>query len=281
MSPITKDATIDRAALTGELAGELASFAAALADEARGLSRRWFRTPVAIDTKADDSPVTIADREVEAALRRRIAERFPDHGIFGEEHGRDRLDSEIVWVIDPIDGTRSFISGWPVYGTLLAVLERGVPVVGVIDMPVLGERWTGRAGAPTLYSDGTGAERPCRTRDCRRLADATVYTTSPDAFDAAGLRVFETVSRQARTRRFGGDCYIYGLVASGHIDLVIEAGLQPYDYLAMQPVIEGAGGVITDWEGKPLTMDSDGRVVAAATADLHAETIAAIARAAG
>ncbi|TWA82886.1 histidinol phosphatase-like enzyme (inositol monophosphatase family) [Azospirillum brasilense] len=277
MSPTTKDATIDRAALTGELAG----FAAALADEARALSRRWFRTPVAIDTKADDSPVTIADREVEAALRRRIAERFPDHGIFGEEHGRDRLDSEIVWVIDPIDGTRSFISGWPVYGTLLAVLERGVPAVGVIDMPVLGERWTGRAGTPTLYSDGTGAERPCRTRDCRRLADATVYTTSPDAFDAAGLRVFETVSRQARTRRFGGDCYIYGLVASGHIDLVIEAGLQPYDYLAMQPVIEGAGGLITDWEGKPLTMESDGRVVAAATADLHAETIAAIARAAG
>ncbi|CAO3415068.1 Histidinol-phosphatase [alternative form] (EC 3.1.3.15) [Azospirillum endophyticum] len=268
--------------LTTTMAGdrqELAGFAAILADEARGLSRRWFRTPVAIDTKPDDSPVTVADREVEAALRRRIAERFPDHGIFGEEHGRDRLESEIVWVIDPIDGTRSFISGWPVYGTLLAVLERGVPKVGVIDMPVLGERWTGRAGAPTLYADG-GQERPCRTRDCRRLADATVYTTSPDAFDEAGLRVFETVSRQARTRRFGGDCYIYGLVASGHIDLVIEAGLQPYDYLAMQPVIEGAGGVITDWEGKPLAMDSDGRVVAAATAELHAETIAAIARAA-
>lgn len=277
MSPITKDATIETPISTKELAG----FAAALADEARGLSRRWFRTPVAIDTKPDDSPVTIADREVEAALRRRIAARFPAHGIFGEEHGRDRLDSEIVWVIDPIDGTRSFISGWPIYGTLLAVLERGTPRVGVIDMPALGERWTGRAGAPTLYSDGTGAERPCRTRDCRRLADATVYTTSPDAFDAEGLRVFETVSRQARTRRFGGDCYIYGLVASGHVDLVIEAGLQPYDYLAMQPVIEGAGGVISDWEGKPLTMESDGRVVAAATADLHAEAIAAIARAAG
>lgn len=276
MSQITTD-------LTTTMAGErleLAEFAATLADEARGLSRRWFRTPVAIDTKPDDSPVTVADREVETALRRRIAERFPEHGILGEEHGRDRLESEIVWVIDPIDGTRSFISGWPVYGTLLAVLERGVPAVGVIDMPVLGERWTGRTGAPTLYADGSGSERSCRTRDCRRLADATVYTTSPDAFDPAGLQVFETVSRQARTRRFGGDCYIYGLVASGHIDLVIEAGLQPYDYLAMQPVIEGAGGVITDWEGKPLTMESDGRVVAAATADLHAETIAAIARAA-
>ncbi|MBP2301776.1 histidinol-phosphatase [Azospirillum picis] len=249
----------------------LADFAEVLADEARPLSLRWFRTPVAIDIKSDDSPVTIADREVEAALRRHIAGQFPDHGILGEEHGRDRLDAEFVWVIDPIDGTRSFITGWPIYGTLLAVLHEGAPLVGVIDMPALGERWIGRAGLPTLFNG-----QPCRTRDCRRLADAVVYTTSPDAFDAEGLRIFDSVSRQARSRRFGGDCYIYGLVASGHVDLVIEAGLQPYDYLAMAPVIDGAGGVITDWQGRALTTGSDGRVVAAATADLHAEAIAAI-----
>lgn len=271
MTPTPTDTTTDILDLTG--------FAAALADEARVLSRRWFRTPVAVDTKPDDSPVTIADREVEAALRRRIAERFPDHGVFGEEHGRDRLDADTVWVIDPIDGTRSFISGWPIYGTLLAVLRHGAPTIGLIDMPVLGERWTGVAGQPSRYRDADGAERPCRTRDCRKLADATVYTTSPDAFDADGLRVFETVSRQARSRRFGGDCYIYGLLASGHIDLVIEAGLQPYDYLALQPVIQGAGGVITDWRGQPLALTSDGRVVAAATPALHAEAIAAIAAA--
>lgn len=262
------------AALDPSLRDALADFAEALAEEARSLSRRWFRASVTVDTKADESPVTIADREVEAALRRRIAERFPDHGLLGEEHGRDRIDAEFVWVIDPIDGTRSFITGWPLYGTLLALLWRGRPMMGVIDMPVLGERWVGRAGAPTLF-DG----KPCRTSDCRVLANATVYTTSPDAFGPADLAVFETISRQARTRRFGGDCYSYGLLAAGFIDLVVEAGLQPYDYLSLVPVIEGAGGRITDWSGAPLSVESDGRVVAAASDALLAEALAVIAQA--
>jgi fructose-1,6-bisphosphatase/inositol monophosphatase family enzyme len=155
---------------------------------------------------------------------------------------------------------------------LLALLWRGKPILGLIDMPILGERWLGRAGAATLFN---GA--PCHTSSCRLLAEACVYTTSPDAFDAKGLQIYERVSRQARTRRFGGDCYSYGLLAAGHIDLVIEAGLQPYDYMAMVSVIEGAGGVITDWAGQPLSIDSDGKVVAAATAALHAEALAAIA----
>lgn len=251
---------------------ELEAFAHILADEARLLSRRWFRSAVTVDTKADDSPVTIADREIEAAIRARIAARFPDHGILGEEHGRDRLGADYVWVIDPIDGTRSFISGWPVYGMLLALLWREKPILGLIDMPILEERWLGRAGVPTLFN-GTA----CHASPCQRLADACIYTTSPDAFDADGLRIYERVSRQARTRRFGGDCYSYGLLAAGHIDLVIEAGLQPYDYMAMVAVIEGAGGVITDWAGQPLSIDSDGKVVAAATPALHAEALAAIA----
>lgn len=259
-----------------DLAPTLDDFGAFAADAARRAgqaSLQWFRAPLAIDTKADESPVTIADRTVESLLRAEIAARFPDHGIFGEEHGRERMEAEQVWVIDPIDGTRSFITGWPLYGCLLALLQAGQPVIGVIDMPALNERWLGVAGQPTRFN---GAE--CRTSACQDLASAALYTTSPDAFDAAGWAVFEAVSRQARTRRFGGDCYSYGLLAAGHIDLVVEAGLQPYDYLSLVPIIEGAGGVITDWQGHKLTAQSDGRVVAAASPALLAATLAVIAQ---
>lgn len=250
---------------------EIESFAQALAEQAGGLSRRWFRSSLAVDTKLDLSPVTIADREIEAALRSQIAERFPSHGILGEEHGRERLDADLVWVIDPIDGTRSFISGWPIYGMLLALLHHGEPILGVIDMPILRERWVGRRDRGTTLNGVA-----CRTSGCSSLADACLYTTSPDAFDAEGLKRFEAVSKLVHTRRFGGDCYSYGLLASGHIDLVIEAGLQPYDYMSLVTIIEGAGGVITDWAGQALTIASEGRVVAAASAELHAEALRAL-----
>lgn len=247
----------------------LATFAADTADQARALSKRWFRHPLSVESKADDSPVTIADRTVEQFIRACIEATFPDHGILGEEHGRDRLDADFVWVIDPIDGTRSYITGWPIYGMLLAVLHRGRPVFGQIDMPVLDERWTGRQGGPTLWN-GT----PVTTSGRKELAHASVYTTSPDAFDEAGWQAYDRVSRKARARRFGGDCYSYGLLAAGHIDLVIESDLQPYDYLSLVPIIEGAGGRITDWQGKDLGVGSDGLVIAAATPELHEEALA-------
>jgi histidinol phosphatase-like enzyme (inositol monophosphatase family) len=247
---------------------EIESFVHSLAERAGGLSRRWFRSSLAVDTKLDLSPVTIADREIEAALRAQIGERFPSHGILGEEHGRERLDADLVWVIDPIDGTRSFISGWPIYGMLLALLDHGESILGVIDMPILNERWIGRRDRGTSLN-GTS----CHTSSCTNLADACLYTTSPDAFDKEGLQRFEAVSKLVRTRRFGGDCYSYGLLASGHIDLVVEAGLQPYDYMSLVPIIEGAGGVITDWAGQTLTIASEGKVVAAATTQLHAEAL--------
>lgn len=250
----------------------LAEFASELADAVRPVGRRWFRHPIDIDTKADESPVTIADREVELALRERLAARFPEHGVLGEEFGRDHLDAEYVWSLDPIDGTRSFISGFPLWGTLLAVLHHGAPLVGVIDMPMLGERWVGVRGQGATCN---GVR--CRTRRCAQLADATLYATTPDIFDATELPAFEALSRAARMRRFGGDCYSYALLASGHVDLVVEAGLQPYDYLALAPVIEEAGGVITDWQGAPLTMHSAGRVVAAGDAELHAQAVALLA----
>jgi inositol-phosphate phosphatase/L-galactose 1-phosphate phosphatase/histidinol-phosphatase len=239
-----------------------------LADTAGALALRWFRTSVEVHTKADDSPVTIADRDVERAMRELIAQQAPGDGIYGEEHGRERADADGLWVLDPIDGTAAFITGSPLWGNLVAWLWRGRPVLGVLNAPALRERWVGAAGAPTQHD---GAD--CRTSGCTRLADARVYTTSPDTFDAAQWRAFDAVSRAAAMRRFGGDCINYGLLASGHVDLVIEAGLAPYDYLALVPVIEGAGGVVTDWDGQPLHLGSDGRVVAAATRELHREVL--------
>ena len=250
---------------------ELSIFALRLAELAGSISMPYFRKPLTVEHKADTSPVTVADRSVEAAMRKRIEQKYPTHGIFGEEHGKENLGGNQLWVLDPIDGTKSFITGMPTFGTLIAYLEHGAPVVGVIDIPATDERWLGVAGKPTLFN---GFE--CRTSPCRRLADANIYTTSPDIFDAAGREAFERVSTRAAMRRFGGDCYTYGLLASGHVDAVMEMSLEPYDYLALVSVIEGAGGVITDWSGATLHEGSDGRVIAAATQELHAEIIALI-----
>jgi inositol-phosphate phosphatase/L-galactose 1-phosphate phosphatase/histidinol-phosphatase len=247
---------------------EAATFAENLANEAGPIALRYFRHPIAVDVKADASPVTDADRKIEALIRRRIRERYPAHGILGEEHGRDAGSSSLTWVIDPIDGTKSFISGMPTFGTLIALLDGETSVVGVIDHPALRERWVGRAGMPTRSSG-----RVCRTSACASLAEAALYATTPDMFKGRERSRFEAVSGRARMRRFGGDCYAYALLASGFIDAVIEASLQPYDYMALVPVIEGAGGVITDWRGQPLGLTSDGRVVAAATPALHREIL--------
>ncbi len=256
---------------------ELAGFAESLADAARPFSRKWFRREVKVDTKADDSPVTIADREVEAMLRHRIARQFPQHGVLGEELGEVGTGADYVWLIDPIDGTRSFISGNPLWGTLLALLYCGRPVLGVIDMPVVNERWVGVAGQPTHFNG-----EPCYTRECRGLKDAAMYSTSPDLFgDQEERMAFERLSAAVRMRRFGGDCYNYALLAAGYIDLVVESGLQPYDYLALAPVVEGAGGVITDWSGRSLDLHSSGQVLAAANTDLHRQAAALIENAPG
>lgn len=250
----------------------LMSCAHDLADLARGLSLQWFGQPLTVDIKADDSPVTLADRGVEAALREHLAGRHPRHGILGEEHGRERLDAEYVWVIDPIDGTRSFISGLPLWGTLLALLHHGRPVLGLVDVPALGERWSRALGGPTRHRNdhrAPGRQDLCRTSGLTELSRARLYATSPDIFSAAQFEAFQRLTAQVAMRRYGGDCYAYGLLASGQVDLVVEAGLQPYDYLSMVTVIEGAGGVITDWAGQPLTMHSEGDVVAAASPELH------------
>ncbi|MBF9233740.1 histidinol-phosphatase [Microvirga alba] len=250
---------------------EITAFAEKLADLAAPVALRYFRQKLVIESKADASPVTIADREIEAAIRERIRERFPDHGLFGEEHGLDKADAERVWVIDPIDGTKSFITGMPTFGTLIAFLEGGVPKVGIVDHPALRERWVGRPGDVTRYNG-----QPCSTSGRTSLAESILYATTPDIFTGQDRDCFESISKRVALRRFGGDCYAYALLASGHIDVMAEVGLQPYDYLSLVPVIQGAGGVITDWSGQALGLNSDGRVVAAATPALHREALAAL-----
>jgi histidinol phosphatase-like enzyme (inositol monophosphatase family) len=242
--------------------------AQSLAARAREIVGRYFRGDFEVEQKPDLSPVTVADRETEAALRAMIAEAFPDHGILGEEHGVERADADYLWVLDPIDGTKRFTTGHAQFGTLIALLHQGRPILGVIDMPEMDERWLGAAGRPTSHQDRRGT-RTARTRDCSDLEAATLYTTAPQMFEGADLEAFERLRKTVRTPLYGGECYSYGLLASGYNDLVVEADMSPYDYLSHVAVVEGAGGLITDWQGRPLGLSSDGRVLAAGNVRLH------------
>ena len=235
-----------------------------LAEAVRPIAARYFRTPVAIDDKTDNSPVTIADREAETAMRALLTEHVPQHGVFGEEHGAVRTDADYVWVLDPIDGTRAFITGLPIFGTLIALLHRGVPVLGIIDQPIIRERWVGVAGQRSTFNG-----QPIQVRSCASLANAYMYSTAPIMFPGAYAGPHEKLTRQVKLFRWGGDCYAYGLLASGHVDLVVEASLQLYDFAALVPVVKGAGGLITDWRGNELDMHSDGSVLAAGDAAIH------------
>jgi len=248
------------------------ALASDLADAAGEAIRPHFRQRIAVDDKPDLSPVTIADRNAEAAMRRLITARFPDHGIIGEEYGAERENAEFVWVLDPIDGTKSFISGVPLFGTLIALAHQGRPILGIIDQPISRERWIGATDHPTTFN---GTAIHCRP--CAELAAATVFSTSPDMFKGPDADAYGRVAAAAKLVRFGADCYAYGLLALGFIDLVIEASLKPYDFSAMVPIVEGAGGIATDWQGKPLTLASDGCVLVAGDRNAHREALALLA----
>ncbi len=228
----------------------------------------FFRTSLSIDNKGNShnfDPVTEADRAAEAVMRRLIKANFPQHGIVGEEFGSEREDAEYVWVLDPIDGTKSFISGFPIWGTLIALLHRASPVFGMMHQPFIGERFSGDNGAAQYR--GPSGERRLSVRRCATLKEATMFTTSPLLMNASDRSAFGRVEEAVRLTRYGGDCYSYCMLAAGHLDLVIETGLKAYDIAALIPIIAGAGGVVTTWEGAPA--QNGGRIVAAGDPRVH------------
>jgi inositol-phosphate phosphatase / L-galactose 1-phosphate phosphatase / histidinol-phosphatase len=248
------------------------SLAGQLADAARRTAVSRFRTPLGVTRKSDGSPVTAVDKDIETVMRTLIRAAFPAHGIRGEEFAAEG-GGEFTWVLDPIDGTKSFITGFPLFGTLIALCQGERPVIGVVEAPALAERWVGCEGRPTLFNG-----RAVHTRDCGGIGQAVVYTTTAETFNPSERQRFEALSGRAALRRYGGDCYLYGMLASGHCDLVIEVQLKPHDYMAVVPVVQGAGGRISDWRGKPLDMKSDGRVVAAGSEALWRQAIEELGR---
>ncbi len=229
------------------------------ADEAGAIIRRFFRAGVTPDIKSDDSPVTQADRGAEQAMRRVLAEAYPGYGILGEEYGLENPHSPYRWVLDPIDGTRAFITGRPIFGTLIALVHDSTPILGIIDQPITGERWIGAAGQPTRFTGpygGTPATRPCAS-----LAQAELSCTSPDMLGPHEAAWRNLAAATARTS-WGGDCYAYGLLALGQIDIIAECDLKIWDWAALLPIIEGAGGRMTGWHGEALRPGCDGRVIA-------------------
>ncbi len=248
--------------------------AEAAADVAGAVIRPLFRAGLGADLKGDQSPVTLADRTAETVMRAVIAERLPDHGIMGEEFGIDRPEAPLRWVLDPIDGTRAFITGRPVFGTLLALLDGDTPILGVIDQPVTGERWIGAAGRRTIFRGPYGGHLGCRP--CASLDQAELSCTSPEVF-GDDLPAWNSLTGAVRRTSYGGDCYAYGLLALGQIDVIVEAGMKIWDWAAIGPVLEGAGGSLTDWSGQKLRPDSDGRVIAVGDGALLAPALAVLA----
>ena len=241
-----------------------------LADAAGAAIMPYFRQRVAVENKergAGFSPVTAADREAEAAIRALIGEACPEHGMLGEEHGHANPGARFTWVIDPIDGTKAFIAGMPTWGTLIALEDGGKPVLGILDQPFLGERFAGHGGGAYL------GERRLSTRPCAALGEARLFATEPDMFANDERAAFDSLAVRVRMRRYGADCYAYGMVALGFVDLVVEASMNRWDIAALIPIVEGAGGVVTSWSGEAV--GADGRVLAAGDPRLH-EKVASI-----
>lgn len=238
---------------------KISAFADQLAAASARVTLPLFRTSLAADDKSDGrvfDPVTAADRDAESAMRALIRETFPDHGIEGEEYDDEQTDADYVWVLDPIDGTRAFISGLPLWGTLIGLKHRGQPVFGLMHQPFTGETFTGscfpgqeRAG---FYWRGAIREK-LQTRACPSLAQATISTTSPRQFSDSAREAYDRVERECRLARYGYDCYAYAMLAAGHLDLVIEADLKACDIVPLVPIIEAAGGIVTTWQGRPVT----------------------------
>jgi inositol-phosphate phosphatase / L-galactose 1-phosphate phosphatase / histidinol-phosphatase len=249
-------------------------FAGHLADLARPIAKRYFRSDLNVIDKPDATPVTLADMEIEARIREEIARVYPAHGVLGEEHDDTNLDADWVWVIDPIDGTKAFTCGKPQFGTLVALTHHGEPVIGVIDQAITDERWIGAKGLGATFNG-----QPMRARQqVKSLANSIVLTTTPDLFSAPDdAAAFARLRAACKGVYYGGDCYNYALLAAGHVDLVVERGLKVVDFAAVvNPIVE-AGGVACDWSGRALTLASDGTIVAAANQALADAALAVLA----
>jgi len=251
---------------------DFATFVDELASVSGDIIRPFFRTALGVENKSRSGgfdPVTAADRAAESAMRALIMKSFPEHGVVGEEFEAHQPDAEYVWVLDPIDGTKSFISGMPAWGTLIALTRNGEPIYGVMHQPFTREHFSGD-GSGANYR-GPAGDRELRVRPCASLEQAVLFTTSPLLMNAADRQAFGRVEQAARLSRYGGDCYAYCMLAAGHVDLVIETELKPHDVLALIPIVKGAGGVMTTWEnGRP---HGGGRILAAGDKRVHAQAM--------
>jgi inositol-phosphate phosphatase/L-galactose 1-phosphate phosphatase/histidinol-phosphatase len=251
------------------LTPEIVDFANHLADLSATVIKKYFRQNFAEKTKYNNTPVTLADQEAEAVMRTAIREKFPHHGIIGEEMENTDIDADYKWVLDPIDGTTSFVIGQPIFGTLIALIYKDQPLLGIINQPITSERWIGITDQQSTLNG-----QVIKTRARQKLSEAVLCTTSPAFFKGRNLRIFRSISSQTKYQRYdgviyGGDCYLYGLLALGMIDIVFEHGLSNHDFMALIPVVKSAGGVITDWKGAELTMESNGAVLACGSANIH------------
>lgn len=252
---------------------DFGAFVADLASRSGEAILPFFRAHYATEDKSVGGvfdPVTEADRAGEAVMRRMILETFPAHGILGEEFGSQNPQAEYIWVLDPIDGTRAFISGVPVWGTLIGLYRNGEAVMGLVDQPFTGERYF--ADGKVSHYAGPDGSKVLSTRPCDSLSDAIMFTTSPHLFTESRKTRFEAVQDKVRLFRYGVDCYAYALLAAGHVDLVVECGLKPYDVGGLIPVIEQAGGIITTWDGGPAEMG--GEIIAAGSRKVYDEAMA-------
>ena len=232
------------------------------------LIRECIREPFQLEVKGDGSPATSVDQTVEDQMRGVISGEHPDHGILGEEGRAFAPDREFVWVIDPIDGTLPFLAGIPVFGTLLALLHNGVPVMGIIDMPMTADRWIGAVGRPTTRNG-----LPVHTRDCADLSMALMSTSNPDYYDQSNMPALKRLKQATRFAVYGGSCMFYGQIASGRVDICIDVGFKAWDYMALIPVVQGAGGVFTDWEGRAAGLHTGSQYIAAGDPRIHEQAL--------
>lgn len=257
--------------MTASCPAEFVAIAQACADASGAVIRRHFRTPFAVESKQDESPVTVADRGAERAIRDILDAELPDHGIIGEEYGLKEGDGPWTWILDPIDGTRGFVAGVPLFGTLIGLTHRGEAALGVLDQPIIAERWLAHGDAVTTLNGAAAT-----VRDCGGLSAATLMTTDTSYFAPEQEQAWRRVTERCANVRYSADCYAFGLLASGHVDLAIEANVQVYDIAALVPIVENAGGLCTDWQGRPLdlTVMAQPSILAAASPALHAEAMA-------